>query len=462
LLATHIHIGQLPASHLEPRLTDPIYGGMTNKRKNLFVFGLDDFHRADLEALPRAEEFEFHDLLTFDEATRGDLHGTPEMLEKAEQRLRDFDGSVDGIMTHWDFPSTVMTPILRHRFSQPGPTVEAALKCEHKYWSRLEQHKAVPEAVPDFAPVNPFADDPLEHVHFDYPFWLKPVTAHSSNLGFRIDGPEDLEHALEQIREGIALFAEPLNYLSGFASLPPEIEQVDGYHCVAETIISKGRQCTLEGFRYQGETEVYGVIDTVRDPRFQSCLSRYQYPSSIPQKTQERMIDVTRRVLDQFGYDHAPFNVEFFWDEDSDELKLLEVNSRISQSHSPLFALVDGASHQQVVIDLALGQRPEPPRRQGHYKLAAKFMMRVFESGTVARAPSEGDLVLLTRQFPEVRFEPHVKSGDSLTDLPFQDSYSFNVADIYLGADSQPELLEKYETCKQMMPFEILRRPEIV
>jgi len=35
------------------------------------------------------------------------------------------------------------------------------------------------------------------------------------------------------------------------------------------------------------------------------------------------------------------------------------------------------------------------------------------------------------------------------------------VADIYLGAESQSELLQKYETSKRLMPLEIMRRPEI-
>lgn len=435
---------------------------MNEGRRNIFVFGLDDFHRADLESLPRASEFHFHPLLTFEEATRSDLHPTDEMLEKAERILEEFDGSVDAVITHWDFPSTVMTPILRKRLGQPGPSVEAALMCEHKYWSRVEQKRVAPDVVPPFAAVNPFADDPLSDLDLDYPFWLKPVTAHSSNLGFLIEDRKDFEKALPKIRKNIHLFGEPVNHLMGFADIPEEIGDIDGYHCIAEGIISKGRQCTLEGYRYQGEFEIYGVVDTIRDRHVQSVLSRYQYPSSVPRETQKRMTEIATAILDGFGYDDAPFNVEFYWDRNSDELALLEINGRISQSHCPLFALVDGASHQQVVIDLALGEPPQPPHREGDHKVAAKFMMRVFEDGVVAHAPGPGDEKLLEERFPEARFECHVSDGQSLEALPFQDSYSYNIADVYLGGEDQHELLEKYEETKQLVPLEILRRPEIV
>ncbi|HZX22697.1 MAG TPA: D-alanine--D-alanine ligase, partial [Woeseiaceae bacterium] len=287
-------------------------------------------------------------------------------------------------------------------------------------------------------------------------------TAHSSNLGFLIEDRKDFEKALPKIRKNIHLFGEPVNHLMGFADIPEEIEGIDGYHCIAEGLISKGRQCTLEGYRYQGEFEIYGVVDTIRDRHVQSVLSRYQYPSSVPRDTQKRMEETATAILDGFGYDNAPFNVEFYWDRDSDKLSLLEINARISQSHCPLFALVDGASHQQVVIDLALGKQPQPPHREGDHKVAAKFMMRVFEDGVVAHAPGPGDEKLLEERFPEARFECHVSDGQSLEELPFQDSYSFNIADVYLGGKDQHELLEKYDETKQLVPLEILRRPEIV
>lgn len=434
---------------------------MSESRTNVFVLGLDDFHRADFEAMPRADEFAFHGLLTLEEATRADLHPTDEMLDKARAQLDAFDGSVDAIVSHWDFPSSVMAPLLRRERGQPGPDPSAVMACEHKYWSRLEQARAAPDAVPAFEAVDPFSDRAAQ-VGLDFPFWIKPVIAHSSDLGFRIDGPEDLEHALGHIRDRIHRFGEPANALAAHVDVPDDVKKVDGYHCIAEAIISKGRQCTLEGFRANGELRVYGVVDTLRDRRVHSVLSRYQYPSSIPRRVQERMIGTTQAVLAHIGFDDAPFNVEFFWDEHEDTLRLLEINARISQSHCPLFALVDGASHQQVVIDLALGRTPDPPFRQGSHRIAGKFMMRVFESGVVAHAPSEGDAHLLSEAFPEQRFECHVHDGQALEDLPFQDSYSFNIADVYLGADSQHELLEKYERAKRMLPFEILRRPEIV
>jgi hypothetical protein len=55
------------------------------------------------------------------------------------------------------------------------------------------------------------------------------------------------------------------------------------------------------------------------------------------------------------------------------------------------------------MIDVALGQRPRFPRRQGSYRLAGKFMLRVFHDGIVARVPDAADIRRLKTIFPDAR-----------------------------------------------------------
>ncbi len=61
----------------------------------------------------------------------------------------------------------------------------------------------MPEVVPKFCGIDPFADDPLSQVTLDYPFWLKPVKAFSSHLGFKIETSAQFEEAIKEIRAGI-------------------------------------------------------------------------------------------------------------------------------------------------------------------------------------------------------------------------------------------------------------------
>jgi biotin carboxylase len=277
-----------------------------------------------------------------------------------------------------------------------------------------------------------------------------------SYLGFKVHDDAEFEAALCRIRAGIPKIGIPFNYLLDFAELPPEIAAVDGNHCIVESIISAGRQCTLEGYALEDEIVVYGAVDSIREGRHQSSFQRYQYPSALPQDVVARMTSITERVLSHMGFTYSPFNIEFYWDEQTDEIRLLEINTRISKSHCPLFHMVDGEYHHQVMIDVALGQRPAFPHREGRYGVAAKFMWRAFEDALVRRVPSAEEIARVQRLFPEAEIEVHLTEGARLSDLKFQDSYSYEMATIFLGGDSEAELLEKYDRCREALNIELL------
>ncbi|MEX1196905.1 MAG: hypothetical protein WEB57_03450 [Pseudohongiellaceae bacterium] len=425
--------------------------------KNVFLLGLDEFNLPEVASLQGADTLKMQKLLDIDEVV-DPPSGTLDfeaLRRKADALLDCFDGVVDGIAAHWDFPSSALVGELRKSRGLPGPSNEAICRCEHKYWSRLEQQRVVPELVPPFAPLDPFRDDPLDSIDIGYPFWIKPVKAHSSHLGFNIRNAEELYGHLPEIREKIGLFGDPFEQYLRYVDQPEEIRSINGYWCIAEGIISVGRQCTLEGYVHDGDTTVYGVVDSVRSGRYRSSFSRYQYPSTIPVAAQQRMIQAADKVLTRFGYDCAPFNMEFYWDPKTDRVSLLEVNARISKSHCPLFRLVDGVSHHQIMIDLALGRKPDFPYRQGPFSVAGKFMVRVFTDGTVTKLPEAEHIRQVQELFPEARINPLTTVGTRLRHLRFQNSYSFELADIFLGADSQRELREKYRRCMEILPFEV-------
>jgi acetyl/propionyl-CoA carboxylase alpha subunit len=200
----------------------------------------------------------------------------------------------------------------------------------------------------------------------------------------------------------------------------------------------------VEGWSFDGEVEVFGVVDSFRHPGM-STFSRYQYPSSLPDAVQKEISELSRRVVRHVGYEGAPFNIEYFWDEASGRIWLLEVNARISQSHSELFAHVDGAANHAVPLDLALGRRPRMPHRQGKNPCAAKFYERTFEDSVVTRAPPPEELRALEDRVGACRIHVLVSEGMRLSDLGHQESYSFEMAWIYVGGRDEADLLRKHE-----------------
>lgn len=429
--------------------------------RNIFVVGLDDFNLRYLKTVRHAKTYRFHRLLAVNEVARAPRFDVPDLLHKAAATLDTFDGAVDGIVGYWDFPTILMLPLLRRHVGLPGPTLESVLRCEHKYWSRLVQAEVAAEHVPPFALVDPFADPHRALPDIAFPFWIKPIKAHSSKLGFRVGDQQEFEHALERIRGGIAHFADPMNAIMSHADLPDEIAKVHGGLCIAEAIISRGRQCTLEGYVFEGEPCVYGVVDSVRGPN-RSSFARYEYPSSLPHAVRDRMASIACQVIARTGLDDSPFNMEFYWDRTNDRLWILEINARLSKSHFPLFAKVEGIAHAEVMVDLALGRRPEYPLRAGEFRHAAKFMARIYDApdeAVVTRAPDPAGVRAVEAEIPGSEIELHAQEGIRVGDIVLHDSYSHELAVIFVGANSRRALMRKYSKCVGLLDIEIDGRP---
>jgi len=438
----------------------PVPGGGATE-SNIFVVGLDDFNLPYLKTVRQSETYEFRPLLDYDEIVGALRFDVPQLLRTAMGTLDSFNGTVDAIVGYWDFPTTLMLPLLRRHVGLPGPTLESVLRCEHKYWSRMLQAEVAAEHVPRFALVDPFADAGPTPPDIGFPFWIKPIKAHSSKLGFRISDDSEFEAALTEIRAGIALFAEPMDAIMSHADLPDDIASVHGSLCIAEAMISRGRQCTLEGYVFRGEPQVYGVVDSVRGPN-RSSFARYEYPSSLPRPVRRTMAAIASRVISRTGLDDSPFNMEFYWDRANDRLWLLEINARLSKSHFPLFAKVEGVAHAEVMIDVALGRRPRYPLRAGEYRHAAKFMVRIYgapDEAVVTRAPDASRLRAIETEVPGCEIELHGEQGIRLGDIVAHDSYSHELAVIFVGADSRTALMRKYKDCLGLLDIQIDGRP---
>ncbi|MUL40712.1 ATP-grasp domain-containing protein [Streptomonospora sp. PA3] len=417
--------------------------------ENVFVLGMDEHNRAALAEIPGVV---FHPLLTIDRV-HSYVHENDDLsalLDEARAELDAFDGPVHGILGYWDFPVSTVVPILCAERGLPAPSLESVVKCEHKYWSRLEQAEVIDE-LPGFAEIPFDAERPPDHMR--YPMWLKPVKGFSSELAFRVEDEEGFRDALARIRDGAGELGGPFEWVLDQVELPEAVARAGGTACLAEEEAS-GRQLTVEGYVYKGRPHAYGVIDSLNYPDTSSFL-RYQYPSELPGHVQDRVRDVSSRVVTRMGLDDTTFNIEYFWDPDTDEIRLLEVNPRHSQSHAYLTSLVDGRPNHSYRVDLALGREPEIDQGGGEYPMAAKWFLRRFADGVVRIAPGEDDVAGMARDIPGTSAEILVEPGTRLSELPDQDSYSYAMAVIYTGAADAEGLQRSYELCLARLPFDV-------
>jgi hypothetical protein len=410
------------------------------------VLGADEDNLELLRRMPGHERQTFLPVLTPGEMQQGEV-SIPDLLDRAVRTLDDTP--VDAVIGFWDFPISTLVPLLADRYGLHGASLEAVVKCEHKYWSRLEQQQ-VTDAHPRFGLVD--LDDPRLPDGLRYPVWLKPVKSYSSELAFHVSDDRQLAEAVAEIRGGIGRLGRPFEWILGRLDLPPEIAEVGGQACLAEEALTGARAAT-EGYVHDGEVVVYGVLDSITYPGRSSFL-RHQYPSQLPERVQERLVEVSERVIERVGLNWTTFSVEFFCDPDSGEVSLLEINPRHSQSHAQLFADVDGVANHHAMVEVALGRDPEMPRGKGPYGIAAKWYHRRFDDGVLRRGPSPEEIARIEREIPGVRLSPVPREGQRLSELPAQDSYSFELTDVIVGARDEAALEANYERAVSALTYE--------
>jgi hypothetical protein len=98
-----------------------------NTKRNIFVIGLDAFNRRALRALRGADNYEFRELLSLEEVKGDGSYPAKEALHTARCRLENLSGSIGAIIGYWDFPVTVLLPILCEQDRLPSPSLESVI-----------------------------------------------------------------------------------------------------------------------------------------------------------------------------------------------------------------------------------------------------------------------------------------------------------------------------------------------
>jgi len=427
----------------------------------IIVIGSDEYNLALIRELPGMESAKIQPVLHHDDVQPA--HGRidfDDLYQRAKAGIEEAGGKPDAIIGDLDFPVSSLVSLLCRDFDIPYAKPEAIALCEHKWWMREQQRAAMPDQTPEVRALNPFEPEQARKDAPDFPFWLKPVKGHSSVLGFMIRDASDLDKALHACRQKIHLMGEPFNQFLAHLESDFAPDSVDGNYLVAEEIISAPRQFTLEGYVFNGETTIYGGVDSVRGGALNSSFSRFQYPAELPETVVKKATEQASTFLRRIGFDSAPFNVEFFWDPETDVLNLLEINPRISKSHAPQFRMVDGHSHHKVPIDLCRGREPDMPQGKGKDAIAAKFIVRSFEAdGIVERVPSKDEIAALDRILPDIDTKIHVEKGLQLSSLFYQESYSYELADLFLGGESEQMIEDAFARCVDSLHFHIKPLP---
>jgi biotin carboxylase len=325
--------------------------------------------------------------------------------------------------------------ILAERLELPGTSREAFMHCHDKLESRRLQERAVPEATPRFAEIDPDRDYGPGQAPLPFPFFVKPVAAHLSQLAYAVQDEHELRHALAEARA----------QLDSITAFDRRLEARTFRRMIAEELL-QGRLVTFEGFMCRGRMTPVGVTDAVVHPNAISFL-RFEYPSSLPDRDCETMAGVAERLMPALGFDDGVFNIEFFVD-DAGAVRIVEVNGRMASQFAPLVRAVHGVSTYELALELASGGTPSlPPAQPG--MVAASFLVRRYQDAVVRAVP---DVEAITRRFPHAHVELLVRPGQRLSDND-DDVVSHRLAVVALAAPDRDALLERFRTVERELEF---------
>ncbi|MGH7380028.1 MAG: ATP-grasp domain-containing protein [Candidatus Methylomirabilales bacterium] len=399
----------------------------------------------------RAHDLEFRGI---DEETHEAGFDGVRFVTETIRAMRERRSAYRTVLGIDDFPASLMAALVAESLGFASPSFESLFLCQHKYYSRLRQRDAVPEATPRFHVLDPSRDPAPSDLPMAFPVFVKPVKSYLSILARRIETFLDLSRTVEEARLRLAVIAEMFDGLVGLSRLDQRFRAVRGSALLVEEFLS-GHQVTLDGYAFAGQVVPLGVVDSFFFLR-SSSFERFEYPSRLPAAVQERMARIAERCIRAIGLDRTFFNMEFFYREEDGAIHLIEINGRMSSQFAPLYRMVDGIELYAMQLDLALGRDPggrgtwAPGRKRG--MVAASFVLRTFEDGYVRRIPSAEEMERLEKRVPDSFVEILVKEGEKLSD-ELQDDESYRYALVDLCAKNRKELLKKFDEAKNLLPF---------
>jgi biotin carboxylase len=374
-------------------------------------------------------------------ASRADFAAGP--LEEMERILDKVAGlRLAAVISTDDYPGSVLAAAIAKRLRLPGPDPGVTAICQHKYLARLAQAKLVPEAVPPFTLIDVADGAPLPQ-SFRFPLFVKPVKSFFSIGAERVDSASALAQLLPRWAELDQFFApldQMLRHYTG-ASIGTK-------RLIAEGLL-EGEQVTVEGFVHGGKASVMGVVDSVMFPGT-LAFSRFDYPSALPDRVQQRMAEIGATLMQGLGFDNGLFNIEMMYDPESDLISIIEINPRMASQFADLYEKVDGTNSYSILLDIALGRTPRFTRRRGRYAFAASIVLRSFEDSIVAALPSETHLARLASDYPDIRVELLASVGRALSS-EMQDGNSYRYGIVTLGGRDRTDVLAQFAACRDRL-----------
>ncbi|MBL8383915.1 MAG: ATP-grasp domain-containing protein [Burkholderiales bacterium] len=337
--------------------------------------------------------------------------------------------------------------MLAERAGWPGTPVEAVLACQHKLHARRVLEAVCPEASLRYAPLEAAYGGPIPE-GLDYPLFVKPVKAAFSVLARTVNSRADLHRhtrfgawELWVIRHLVEPFERVARRRLADAGSAHRMMLEEPVHA---------RQYNLDGYVWNGAVHALGCVDAIMYPGTQSFM-RFDLPSRLDAGVRARALEVARRFLAAIGYTHGAFNMEFFHDDASDRLTVIEFNPRLASQFGDLYRRVDGRDPHALTLWLAHGRDPAAlPRATPAYGAASSLVYRTFPGTAAPPMPSRAQVAQLKARFADAVLFTFPKSPAQVArDHKWLGSYRHGI--LHLGGQDAADLRARAEEASRIL-----------
>ncbi len=399
-------------------------------------------------------KFRFHhegfDLFTFPSNARLMWF---DMLRFVDRMVAKYGGRVHAVVSNNEQFGALAAALIAERLGLPGTRPQAILLAQHKFHMRERLRAVLPETNPDYA-VFPYTFERESDLGIGFPFFVKPVKAAYSVLARRVDNFDELrehmtfrpfeEHIIKRL---VRPFNDAFAVHGGM-----QTSEVDAHWMIGESLL-QGEQINVDGLVFGGECHVLGIVDAVMYPGTQAFM-RFDYPSHLSDVLQEKVRHVACKAMHAMGHDHGFFNIEMTVDRTSGDIKIIEINPRMADQFSRLYARIDGLNLHDLGLGMALNRRPDVTRRPVTDRVGASFVFRRFHLDELPLPPTRAQRDWLASFAPHAILAGFFKTGSQLTrEMKWLGSYRYAV--LNLTAESEAALMEKYEAIRLHMGFDI-------
>src|SRR5438093_1826749 len=420
------------------------------KVKRILVLFPNEWDRVELRSPRYFGNYEFifygEDLISFPRNLRLLYF---DVLRFIDNIVRRFERQpIDGVLSTDEYIGAIIAAAVARRLGLPGADPEKILLAQHKFFSRRSQMKIAPSAIPDFTLIPLLVDGGID-LALVFPWFINPVKGTFSLYARRVDTPAAArKHLSFSLVERVCLkhLTHPFNsLLRAYTDF-----EYDGNNFIGEQLL-EGVQVTLDGYAYGGFVEILGVVDSVMFPG--TCtFERFEYRSRLSDPVQQRMAELAKCLIRGMGIRSGQFNVEMFYNEKTDEIKVIEINPRLSYQFADLYENVDGCNTYDILLDLTVGRRPSFTRGAGKYAYAASFVFRTFRGKRLKRVPTSSEVEEFGQRYTGSKIKIYGRSGQWLyPEMKAAGSYRYAI--VNTGAQTLLDLFAIHKDAAETLEF---------